>query len=264
MGNKKITFKKKGPVGWIVLSYPATGEFVDIVLADTLREICSIMSYDDSIRVILITCEKDLLSLSPCPSPIPAHQFDSKKSSRSHDAILPHFQLANSIASLEKPTIIAINGDAKGQGLELALASDIRIGTTLSRFSMPHIQYGQIPWDGGTQRLPRIIGFSRALELLMTGREVDAQEAKQTGLVHQLVEEDFLLQQASGLALTITSQAPVAVRYTKELLLKGMDLNLDSGLRLEADLNIILQSTTDRSEGITSFLERRDPNFQGQ
>lgn len=264
MEKQKITFKKNGAVGWIVLSYPTTGVFADILLADTLREICSVISFDDSIRIVIITCEKDLLSFQTCQSSITAQYGNAGTAPHRLDTVLPQLQLANSVASLEKPTIIAINGDAKGQGLELALACDIRIGTAVSQYSIPHIKDNLMPWDGGTQRLPRIIGFSRALELLMTGRDVDAQEALQFGLVHQIVDENALLQRASDLASKIASQAPIAVRYTKELLLKGMDMNLDSGLRLEADLNVILQSTTDRAEGIASFLERRDPDFQGR
>ena len=168
------------------------------------------------------------------------------------------------MAALEAPLIAAVNGPAIGQGLELALACDIRIAGEGARFAMPQVPAGVLPWDGGTQRLPRIVGRGRAMEMLMTGREVDAREALDMGLVHEVVPHAELAARVQALAESIAAAAPIALRYTKEAVLRGVDMGLDAGLRLEADLNILLQSTADRAEGVRAFLERRAPRFRGQ
>ena len=122
---------------------------------------------------------------------------------------------------------------------------------------------GSFPWDGGTQRLPRVVGQARALELLLTGREVDAQEALDMGLVHRTVPAHRVQEAAQELAERVAGCAPIALRYAKEAVRAATETSLEAGFRLEADLNIILQSTQDRAEGIRSFLEHRTPRFQG-
>ena len=129
---------------------------------------------------------------------------------------------------------------------------------------MPQILDGFLPWDGGTQRLPRIIGRSRAMELLVTGRQIDADEAFRIGLVQEVVENIDLLGAAQGLADRIGANAPIAIRYTKEAIVRGLDLRVEDGMQLEADLSFLLQSTSDRQEGIVSFLDRRPPRYRGQ
>lgn len=171
--------------------------------------------------------------------------------------------MAQTIANLKMPIIAAINGPAIGQGLEIALACDIRVASTEATFQLPQINFGFMPWDGGTQRLPRIVGRSRALELLLTGREVDATEALNISLVHEIIEGDQLRTHVQTLAESIIQKAPIATRYAKEAILKGMDLTLEAGMRMEADLNFLLHNTFDRDEGINSFREHRPPRFKG-
>ena len=121
-----------------------------------------------------------------------------------------------------------------------------------------------MPWDGGTQRLPRLIGRSRAMEMLLTGRSVTAADALEYGLVNEVVEAGGSAERAMELASLIAGHGPVALRYLKEATLNGMDGTLEQGLRLEADLSFLLQSTQDRGEGISSFLQRRRPTYQGR
>jgi enoyl-CoA hydratase/carnithine racemase len=150
-------------------------------------------------------------------------------------------------------------------GLEIALCADIRICSTSTRFRCNDLYNGSaFPIDGGTQRLPRVIGTSWTMDMLLTGRIVDAQEALSIGLVNKVVKNDILENTTSELASLIASGATIANQYAKEAVYSGMEINLTDGLRLETDLNVILQSTYDRSEGIKSFLEKRPPIFKGE
>lgn len=251
-----IGLHRQDQVAWITLDRPAQGNAPDAAMAASLRETCQALRQDTGVRVVVVTGAGEHFCLAP-PHPLPV-------SSNGTGAAIQPPRVAASVAALEAPVIAAINGPAIGQGLELALACDLRIAADGALFAMPQVPAGVLPWDGGTQRLPRIIGRGRAMEMLMTGREVDAREALSMGLVHEVVREAELAARAQALAEGIAAAAPIALRYTKEAVLRGVDLDMESGLRLEADLNILLQSTADRAEGVRSFLERRAPHFRGQ
>ena len=171
--------------------------------------------------------------------------------------------ISDFIAQIEIPVIAAVDKGAHGLGLEVVLATDIRLCSQRATFSMPNIVKGFMPVNGGTQRLPRIVGQGRALELLITGREFDSAEALEMGLV-QYVHENDVVVQAIRLAKTISSHGPVAARYFKEAVNSGIQMSIRDGMVLEADLSVILQSTSDRAEGINSFLNRRLPTYEGE
>jgi enoyl-CoA hydratase/carnithine racemase len=170
---------------------------------------------------------------------------------------------AQAVASVDRPVIAAINGEAIGPGLELALSCDLRIASDEARFGLPQLSQGFIPWDGGSQRLPRIVGRARALELLLTSRTIDAVEALRIGLVNKVVPAKALLPESQALARQLAAKGPIALRYAKEAVNKGLDLTLEQGLRLEADLYFLLHTTADRIEGVRAFLEKRPPRFRG-
>jgi enoyl-CoA hydratase/carnithine racemase len=172
--------------------------------------------------------------------------------------------MAVSIGSLTQPVLGVINGDAFGQGLELALACDIRISSDQARYAMPQIQNHEIPFDGGTQRLPRLIGRIQAMEMLLQGHIIGAREALGIGLVNQIVPQDELMSSSLKTAEELAAKGPLALRYAKEAVIKGMDMTLEQGLRLEGDLYFLLHTTEDRKEGITAFREKRTPVFQGK
>lgn len=221
-------------------------------MAEELARAAEAVSQDDSIRVVTVTGRGQTFSLG----------WERLRLRSTEE--LPRYQAATAIARIEKPVVAAINGDAIGQGLELALAADIRIAAATAHFGMPQAQYGAVPWDGGTQRLPRLVGSAHALELLLTGAIVDAAEAFRMGLVSRTVSPEDLHEVVEDVAARIAAAAPLSTRYAKEAVLKGMDMTLAQALRLEADLNILLHSTRDRTEGIRSFLERRRPRFRGR
>ena len=163
-----------------------------------------------------------------------------------------------------QPIIAAIRGYALGGGLELALACDLRIAGEDAQLGLTEVNLAIIPGGGGTQRLPRLIGRGRALEMILTGARIDAREAWRIGLVERVVPAADVLASARELARTLAEKAPVALRYAKEAVVKGLELPLADGLRLENDLATLLRTTEDRVEGAKAFLEKRKPRFTGK
>jgi len=172
--------------------------------------------------------------------------------------------LMNRIASLPKPVAAAINGYALGGGLELAMACTIRTAVRTAKLGLPEVGLGIIPGFGGTQRLPRLVGLGRALELILTGDPIDAGEAYRIGLVNRVFDRDELLEGTEKILRTMMSRGPVAVRYALEAATKGVNLPLADGLDLEATLFGVLASSEDKHEGLSAFLERRKPGFKGR
>jgi enoyl-CoA hydratase len=253
MSYHTITYRVAGGVATVTLNRPRANNAVSIPLAQELTDACSVINRDETIRVVIITGAGKVFSVGTTPS--------RRRSDSPAPRLLP---AANALSHLHCPVIAAINGDAIGQGLELALAADIRIAAETARLGLPHIASGLIPWDGGTQRLPRLVGRARALEILLTGEMVTAAEAYCMGLVNKMVPLAELPSVVAGIAQKIAASAPLAARYAKEAVRQGMDLTLEQGLRLETDLYLLLQTTADRTEGITAFLEKRQPRFKGK
>ena len=244
---RTLTLAIEEHVATVTLDRPAAGNSVNELMASELRETCESVDADPDVRVVLLTGRGDAFCLgTDGPGPV------------------DDLRAADAVAAVRKPVIAVLNGDAVDQGLEIALACDIRVASTCARLGLTHLARGAIPWDGGTQRLPRLVGIGRAMDMLLTSRLLDAGEALEAGLVNELAEAADLRTRARALAGTVAGQGPIAARYLKEALLKGADMTLEQGLRLEADLNIILQSTADRAEGIRSFLERRPPVYRNE
>src|SRR5215212_4048761 len=168
------------------------------------------------------------------------------------------------LTGMRKPTIAAVQGFALGGGCELALCCDLRVAADDAQFALPEINLGSIPAGGATQRLPRLIGVTRALELLMTGDRLPALEAYRLGLLNKVVPGGELADAASALARRLAAQAPLAIRYLREAVYGGLDQSLEDGIRLEAYLGGLLRTTDDRLEGLAAFKEKRKPDFQGR
>ena len=243
MGDVNIV--TEGHVAVITLPDAMAGE-----AAFDLRDACMRIRQDEETWVVVLV--------------VSAVAFAGRTDERDIDVgALEKRRVADSIAAIEKPVVAAVPGDATDQALELALACDVRIASDASTFGLTQVMQGLIPWDGGTQRLPRLIGRSRAMEMVLSARILDAREALDMGLVNETMPLNMVVARARELAQLIAGHGPIASRYLKEAILKGADLTLDQGLRLEADLNLLLQTTTDRAEGISSFLERRQPHYRG-
>lgn len=165
---------------------------------------------------------------------------------------------------LWKPLIAAVNGAAMGGGLELALACDMRIASENATFGVPEVTLGLVPGWGGTQRLPRAVPAAIAAQMLLTGRSINAQEAYRVGLVNQVVPLPQLLSTAKEWADRLCQLPPLAVKAAKEAMIKGVELSLEDGLRLEAMLEDFLMTTEDMDEGTKAFVEKRKPAFKGK
>ena len=163
-----------------------------------------------------------------------------------------------------QPIIAAVNGAAAGAGMNLALACDIRLASDDAQLGLTEVNLAIIPGGGGTQRLPRLVGRGKALEMILTGARISASEALAIRLVERVVPAAEVLAHAQALARTLADKAPVALRYAKEAVVKGLELPLADGLRLENDLATLLRTTDDRVEGARAFLEKRKPRFTGR
>jgi len=260
-----VTYTKKDHIAYITLNRPEADNVINRQLAQELEDICTQVNQDDDAYVVVITGAGDrafsrggeLEQLAQSGGSVEASSIMAEQASTRRSA-------AVAVAGIDRPVMAAINGDALGQGLELALSCDIRLACDKARFGFPQVALGLIPMDGGTQRLPRTVGKGKALELILTGETISAEEALEIGLVDKVVAREKLASEVEALATTMASKGPIALRYIKEAVNKGMDLTLEQALRLEADLYFILHTTADRVEGVQAFLEKRSPHFKSQ
>jgi enoyl-CoA hydratase/carnithine racemase len=236
------------------LKYQESGycRFVDFNLSDwappqdpevlflELAEVCERLTWDEQARIVVLRFAGNMAE--------PANKQAS---------------LVEPVARLKQPVIAAIEGDAMGIGLELALACDFRIASEKARFGFSQIRTGRMPSNGGTQRLPRLIGRTKATEMILTGEGIDAEEARRVGLVHRIVPLNTMMVAATQLAREMSEKSPLLLSYAKEALYSAGDLTLDQGLNKEMDLYLLLFSTSDRTEGLTAFKEKRKPQFEG-
>ncbi len=246
MASSYIIYDKTGHIAYIKLNRPDGRNAINRAMAEQLADVCRKINQDDDVRVAVIAGEGNYFSSGEAE--------DENASAMASSAV----------ASLKYPVIAMLNGDAVASGLELALACDIRLASKEARFGLPEVSTGNMPSGGGTQRLPRIVGRGKALEMILTGEIIDSAQAWEIGLVNRAYSPSELPSETDNLANKLLSKGPVAERYAKEAISKGMDMTLGQGLRLEADLSFILQSTLDRTEGIEAFLQKRTPEFKGE
>lgn len=248
MTDPALEYRKVGSVALVVIG-GEKNELLPPQLASEFVDLCAEIAWDEEIRVVVL--EYDGGIILPEAGDEGFFQMDASS-------------MVDAVARLKQPVIAAIRGDGTGTGLELAMACDLRIGTQGAHFGLPQIRDGALPHAGGTQRLPRLVGRGRALEMLLTGDLLDESEALRAGLINRIVAADGLMDYAGEMGREMAEKSPLAVSYVKEALHNGMDLTLDQGLRMELDLYLLLFTTGDRIEGVTAFKEKRKPLFKGE
>jgi enoyl-CoA hydratase/carnithine racemase len=258
MNNTRVKHHIKDHIASVILNNPENKNLIDAKMAGELLHIFKQIEDNDTVKVILLTGTAAYFSIGR--TQIPA---DLGRTNR--ELNMSELKVCDMLSNLKSPIVASINGDATEHGLELALCADIRLCCDESHFRINDLfSENSFPWDGGTQRLPRLIGQSWALDMLLTGRTISAQEALSIGLVNKVTSRESLDEESHTVAHRICMAGQIANQYVKEAVYKGSEMSLEQGLRLEADLNIILQSTKDRTEGINSFNEKRSPNFTGE
>jgi enoyl-CoA hydratase len=255
-----LLIEKTGSIAQITLNRPSVLNALNRQAITDLAAVMEEVRADDAIRGVILTgsgnkafaAGSDINELSQLTV------FEAKAMAREGQALM------DLIESLGKPVIAALNGYAIGVGCELALACTMRVAAEHARLSQPEVRLGLIPGFGGTQRLPRLIGRGRALQMILSGDMTDAREAYRIGLVDEIVPKDRLIERAEAIVATIATNAPLAVRYSPEAVNNGMEMTQAQGLQLEAALFAVAVSTEDLKEGTAAFLEKRKPHFTGQ
>lgn len=256
-----VAIERKGAVAIVTLNRPDAINALNDALRAGLTRAFRDAEADPEIRVVLLRAAgdrgfcvgADIKEFRAPASLVAARRGDSARA------------YIDAIGRTTKPTIAAIHGFCLGGGFEIALACDVRIASDDAVFGLPELNLALIPGSGGTQRLPRLIGVGRALDLMLTGRRFAAAEALELGVVTRLApSRDALFEQALALAEDIAGKSPTAVAYLKEAVLSGADLDLRDGLILERNLFTLLMSTEDRLQAAAAFREKRKPVFTGQ
>jgi enoyl-CoA hydratase/carnithine racemase len=228
---ENVLYEKKGPIAYVTINRPKVLNALNAKTIFELRSAFEEARDDSEVRGVVFTGGQALTDL---------------------------------IENLGKPVIAAVNGFALGGGCELSMACTIRIAAETAKFGQPEVKIGVMPGYGGTQRLPRLIGRGRALQLILSGEIINAQEAYRIGLVNEVVPGTILITRVEALLNQIISNAPIGVKYSIEAVNKGLDTSLAEGFLLEAALFAICAGTDDKKEGTSAFLAKRAPKFQGR
>jgi enoyl-CoA hydratase len=259
MSFDNLLLDRDGLVATITINRPKVLNALNAPTLDELRRAVLELRRDDGVRAIVLTGAGDKSFVAGAD--INELAVQSPVSGREHALIGQHvFDL---IENLGKPVIAAINGFALGGGCELAMACTLRLAADTARLGQPEINLGILPGYGGTQRLPRLVGKGRALEIMLTGAPISAAEAERVGLVNRVVPAAELMAEARKLAAALAAQAPIAVRYIINAVNKGLEMPLAEGCVHEATLFGLVAASEDMREGTRAFLEKRKAVFKG-
>ena len=258
MAYQTLIYEQKESTGIITLSRPERLNALNRQLFMELNSLLDDVEADRAVRVVLITGAGRAFSAGA----------DIKERVEYEDNLEMQRSLGGPVfrrlERLDKIIVAVINGYAVGGGCELALACDLRIASDQARFSQPEVKLGILPGSGGTQRLPRLIGVARALEMMLLGEPITARQALEWGLVNRVVPHASLMVEALGVARALATQAPQVLPMIKSTVGVGMSTDLDSGLAYERRCSDLLNSTEDRRVGMRAFVEKRAPVFQGR
>jgi enoyl-CoA hydratase/carnithine racemase len=255
-----VVYEKKDAIAYVTVNRPKVLNALNTPTWKDLRTAFEDVRDDDAVRGVILTGAGDKAFIAGADIGELAHAtaLEAEESSRVGQKVL------DLIENLGKPVIAAVNGFALGGGCETAMACTIRIAVDSARFGQPEVKLGLLPGGGGTQRLPRLVGKGRALQLILSGEMIGAQEAYRIGLVNEVVAAANLIGRAEEILKQISVNAPVALRLSLEAVNKGMDTSQSEGFALEASYFGLCAATDDKKEGASAFLEKRAPQFHGR
>jgi enoyl-CoA hydratase len=257
---ENVLYAKKDAIAYVTLNRPKVLNALSQRTWEDIRAVFEDARDDAVVRGVILTGAGDKAFIAGADISELAHvtAVEAEKSSSYGQAVL------DVIENLGKPVIAAVNGFALGGGCETAMACTVRLAVEDAKFGQPEVALGLIPGGGGTQRLPRLIGKGRALQLILSGEMIDAKEAYRIGLVNEVVPPADLITRAEAILKQIFSNAPLAVKYSLEAVNKGLEMSQAEALSLEASLFGICAGTEDKKEGTSAFLAKRKPQFQGR
>jgi enoyl-CoA hydratase len=255
-----VLYEKKGAIAYVTVNRPKVLNALDTPTWKDMRTAFEDAQNDVTVRGVILTGAGDKAFIAGADISELAHAstVDAERLSRFGQGVL------DLIENLGKPVIAAVNGFALGGGCETAMACTIRIAVDTAKFGQPEVALGLIPGGGGTQRLPRLVGKGLALQLILSGEMISAQEAYRIGLVNEIVPAVDLVTRAEAILRKIASNAPIAVRFALEAVNKGVETSQSEGLLLEASYFGLCAATEDKQEGTSAFLEKRAPQFHGR
>lgn len=257
MSSDKVIFKKQENIAILSINRPEALNALNTDVLEALDLAIDKVEKDEDIHVIVLTGEgkafvagADIGEMKDL-DPVKAREFADKG-----------LNLFRKIELMEKPVIAAVNGFALGGGCELSMCCDIRIASDKAKFGQPEVGLGITPGFGGTQRLSRLVGIGRAKELIFTTDIIKAEEAYRIGLVNKVVPGEELMDATIEMAKNIASKGQLAVRYAKDAINKGSEVDLDTAMSIEKDLFALCFASEDQKEGMAAFLEKRKPNYK--
>ncbi len=255
-----LLLERDGPVAILTINRPSVLNALNTPTIDDLRRAVLELKHDPAIRVIVLTGagEKSFVAGADI------NELAAQTPVGAKEHALQGQHVFDLVENLGKPVIAAVNGFALGGGCELAMACTLRVAADTARFGQPEVNLGLIPGYAGTQRLPRLIGKGVAMELLLTGRQVKADEALRLGLVNRVVPAADLMTEAKKLATELAGKPPLSLKYIIEAVNKGLEVSFDKGAFLEATLFGVIAATDDMREGTKAFLEKRPAEFTGR
>jgi len=259
MAFETIIFEKRENIGYVTFNRPEVLNAISTQLLTDLRQAINEIEQDKDIRVVIITgagrafmAGADISQLVKM-NPLEINEWNHR--------IIENF---GALEALKQPVIAAINGYALGGGLEAALCCDIRVASENARLGQPEVSLGIMPGGGGTPRLPRTVGRAKAMEMLLTGDMIDAQEAYRIGLVNKVVPEGQALKAAEEIAARILKRGPLATMLVKDAVVVGKDLPLDAAIEYAHKNLVLCFASEDAKEGLSAFLEKRSPEWKGK
>jgi enoyl-CoA hydratase len=259
MAFENLKLEMRGQIAVVTVNRPDKLNALDLRTREEIVAAFAELRLDDKVRVAVITGAGDKAFIAGAD----IADFAGKKAAEQRE-IMKRIPAFDAVGAFPKPVIAMVNGFALGGGCEVALACDLRVASTKAKFGQPEIRLGIIPGGGGTQRLPRLIGETKAMELILTGEMIDAQEALRLGLVNYVVAPEELESKTMELAQKIADMSPIAAAMAKQAVRNASRLTLPEGVESELDLFALCFASEDKEEGVRAFLEKRKPLFHGR